>query len=133
LCSYLRKNLLFFFLLTLLLIPRADLYYVENVTLSIVKESCKFTYPVFTKIQIKKKQIAYLLYEEIYPMPPPPHPRLRKLKTIFRKKLILPLALCVLQLLEAENMHDEVTEEVQFTLCTPESQKCFYLNQLCSF
>jgi hypothetical protein len=50
-------------------------------------------------------------------MPPPP--RLRKLNTIFRKKLIFSMALCVHQLLEAENMDDEVTEEVQFTLCTP--------------
>jgi hypothetical protein len=56
LCSYLRKNLLFFY--------SHSYWYLELIcitwrmfTLSIVKESCKFTYPVFTKIQIKKKQI----------------------------------------------------------------------------
>jgi hypothetical protein len=52
LCSNLRKNLLFFLLTLIIHISSWFVLHAECLRCPSVKESCKFTYPVFTKIQI---------------------------------------------------------------------------------
>ncbi len=54
LCSNLRKNLLFFLLTLIIHISSWFVLHAECLRCPSVRESCKFTYPLFTKIQLKK-------------------------------------------------------------------------------
>jgi hypothetical protein len=120
-CKFIEKNFVIIFCTTDI-IPYSNFTFAPCISLydsSALSLYCKVHIELIHPSLNTDTKSILTLWRNLSHAPPP---RLRNLNTIFRKKLIFPMALCVHQLLEAENMDDEVTEEVQFTLCTPSSK-----------